>query len=49
MKSTLRTSLGKEGAEALIRVGGLALVGQVSIGLHRDNASVGLGTIISVG
>lgn len=35
------TCLGEESAEALIRVGGLALVGQVSIGLHRDNASVG--------
>lgn len=36
---SMHTSLGKEGAEAVVRVSGLALVGQVAIGL-RDNASV---------
>lgn len=39
-----RTCLGEESAETLVGVGGLALVRQVSIGLHRDNASVGPST-----
>ena len=34
------TSLGEEGAETMIRVSGLALLGQVTIGLHSVNASV---------
>lgn len=37
---TVRTSLGKEGAEAVVRISGLALFGQVAIGLRGDNASV---------
>lgn len=37
---SVRTGLGKEGAEALVGVSGFALVGQVAIGLRGDNASV---------
>ena len=33
MGRTCRTSLGEESAESLIRISGLALFGQVSIGL----------------
>lgn len=39
--SIMRTGLGEEGAEALVGVSGLALIGQVAIGLQGDNASVG--------
>ena len=34
------TSLGEEGAEALVGVGGFTLLGEVSIGLKKKNASV---------
>lgn len=37
---SVRTGLGKEGAEALVGVSGFTLVGQVAIGLRGDNASV---------
>lgn len=35
-----RTSLGEESTEAVVRVSGLALIGQVAIGLQGDNALV---------
>lgn len=43
----VRTGLGEEGAETVIGVSGLALIGQVAIGLRGDNASViGTATIL---
>lgn len=38
----VRTGLGEEGAEALIGLGGLALLCEVTIGLERTNTLVKL-------
>ena len=38
--SVLFTSLGEKGTEALVRVGSFALLGQVTIGLDKEIASV---------
>jgi hypothetical protein len=39
-KSLSRTGLGEEGAEALIGVGGLALLCEITVGLKRADTSV---------